>query len=613
MNVAGTLLVDGRVSANGQGGLAQGGGGGSGGSVWLTVGTLAGNGIISADGGAGNQLGGGGGGGRVSLQCGANAFAGAITAYGGAGYAWGGAGTIYTKANSAITGQILVANGGNAGTNTPLPSLSPFDLTVRGGAVVYPSTPFLLLSNLFINAGGCLTCLKTQTNLDVAVLRNASIDAGGVVSVDGLGFAAGTGPGAGLTRNSIGSGAGYGGNGGASSLMPGGTNYGSLQQPLDLGSGGGLGYGTATDGSEGGGAIRLTVGGTLTLNGSITAEGNAALQDDGGGGSGGSVWLTAGALAGSGAIMADGGAGELYGGGGGGGGRIAIHTPFNSFGGVVSVAGGAGATMGQTGSIYYAATPVGSQVVSSTPVGSLTAAVSSAQIVFSTWMNPNSVSAANIGLTAPGGLAVNNLTIAALSPFIFQINFPQQTAQGDYTLAVGPQVQDIFGKPMSQVYTSVFSIVWAVVQGSVTDTNGQPVSGVLLQPAGGTPATTTDTNGNYKLGVPPLGTINVVPSKTNLVFVPSSRTYANVTTCISNQNYLALSPVAFALTIQVQTNAYIFSWYGIQDLNYQLLYSTDLVDWRPFTGSLPGTNGPLQLVVPFGTASKAFFRVRASY
>ena len=418
-------------------------------------------GIISANGGAGNQLGGGGGGGCISLQYGANLFGGAITACGGGGYAWGGAGTIYTKANTAITGQMLVDNGGNFGTNTPLPYLSPFDLTVRGGAVAYPSSPSLILSNLFINAGGSFTCLKTQTNLDVAVLRNATIDAGGAVTVDGLGFAAGHGPGAGLTTNSIGSGAGYGGNGGASSVLPGGPTYGSVQQPVDRGSGGGLGYGTATNGSEGGGAIRLTVGGTLTLNGSLSAEGNAASQDDGGGGSGGSVWLTAGALAGSGAIMADGGAGELYGGGGGGGGRIAVHTPFNSFGGVVSVAGGAGATMGQTGSVFYATDPEAPYVVSVTPSGTLTGAVSSAEIVFNTPINPYSVAATTIGLTAPGGVPVSGLTVSQLSPYSIQVSFPAQTAQGDYTLNVGSQLQDFSGQPMSQPYVGTFSIAWA--------------------------------------------------------------------------------------------------------------------------------------------------------
>jgi hypothetical protein len=613
MTVTGVLLVNGRVSANGGAGLTQGSGGGSGGSVWLTAGTLAGGGIISANGGAGNELGGGGGAGYVSLQYGANAFSGTITACGGGGYAWGGAGTIYTKANSQATGQVLVDNSGNYGTITPVPYLSPFDLTVRGGAIVYPSGPYLILSNLFINAGGYFTCAKTQTNLDVAVLHNAVIDASGLVNVDGKGFAAGAGPGAGLTKNSIGSGAGYGGNGGASSVSPGGTNYGSVQQPVDRGSGGGFGYGTPAVGSEGGGAIRLTVGGTLTLNGSLSAEGNAGLQDDAGGGSGGSVWLTAGALAGSGSIMADGGAGELYGGGGGGGGRIAIHTPFNGFGGLVSVAGGAGASSGQTGSVFYDADPAAPQVVSSTPAGTFNAAVSSAEIVFSTPVNPYSVAAPNVGLTAPGGVAVSGLVVASLSPYRFQISFPAQTAQGDYTLTVGPQVQDLSGQPMSQVCTSTFSIVWAVVQGSITDSNGLPVSGVLLQPDGGVPATTTDTNGNYVLGVPPSATINVVPSKTNLMFVPSSRSYANVTTSISNENYLAASTVAPALTTQVQTNTYILSWYGIRGVTYQPLYSTNLVDWVPYDVPLPGTDGPMQLVVPMGADPNMFFRVGASY
>jgi hypothetical protein len=355
------------------------------------------------------------------------------------------------------------------------------------------------------------------------------------------------------------------------------------------------------------------VGGTLTLNGSLTAEGNAALQDDGGGGSGGSVWLTAGALAGSGAIMADGGAGELYGGGGGGGGRIAIHTPFNSFGGVVSVAGGAGASLGQTGSVFYATDPEAPRVVSSAPVGTFTAAVSSADVVFNTPVNPYSVASPNVSLTAPGGLAVSGLTVSPLSPYRFQISFPAQAAQGDYMLAVGPQVQDLTGQPMSHAYTSTFSIVWAVVQGSITNANGLPVPGVLLQPDGGVPATTTDANGNYVLGMPPTGTINVVPSKTGLMFVPYSRSYANLTRSISNQDYLMVSLSATALTTQVQSNRIILNWYGIPGVTYQTLYSTNLVDWLPYDVPLSGTNGPLQVLVPMGTDPSMFFRVGARY
>ena len=224
MNVTGALLVNGRISANGGNAIGQGSGGGSGGSVWVTAGTLAGAGTISANGGAGNGFGGGGGGGRVTLQYNVNAFEGAISAYGAGGSAWGGAGTIYAKANNQAMGQLVIDNGGQYGTNTPVAYLSPFDLTVKGGAVAYPSDPYLMLSNLLVTSGGSFTCLKTQTKLDVTVLRNATIDAGGVVTVDGKGFAAGTGPGAGRSANSIGSGAGYGGTGGASPLLPGGPD-----------------------------------------------------------------------------------------------------------------------------------------------------------------------------------------------------------------------------------------------------------------------------------------------------------------------------------------------------------------------------------------------------
>ena len=292
----------------------------------LTAGTLAGAGTISANGGAGNELGGGGGGGRIAVSMASMPSTGLLSACGGGGYASGGAGTIYTKANNQAMGQMVVDNCGQNGTNTPIAYLSPFDLTIKGGAVAQPSSPYLLLSNLWISSSGAFTCLATQTNLDVSVLRNATIDAGGIMAVDGKGYPIASGPGAGLSSNSIGSGAGYGGNGGASSVSLGGVTYGSAQQPVDRGSGGGRGWQATTGGAEGGGAIRLTVGGVLTVNGRLSAGGNAALQDDGGGGSGGSILLAAGALAGNGVIAADGGAGELYDGGGGGGGRIAIYS-----------------------------------------------------------------------------------------------------------------------------------------------------------------------------------------------------------------------------------------------------------------------------------------------
>jgi hypothetical protein len=612
LTVTGALLVNGRISANGAAGFDEGAGGGSGGSVWLTTGTLAGAGTISANGGAGNWLGGGGGGGRVAIFYGVNAFAGTTAACGGGGYAWGGAGTVYTKANSQTTGQMLVDNGGHSGTNTPVALLSPFDLTVRGGAVANAASSYLVLSNLSINSGGAFTCLSSQTNLELEVLRNATIDTGSFLTVDNKGFAAGAGLGAGLTKNNIGSGAGYGGSGGASSMSAGGATYGSVQQPVDRGSGGGLGWGTS-GGGEGGGAIRLTVGGALTVNGRISAGGDAGIQDESGAGSGGSVWLMAGTLAGNGAIAADGGAGELYDGGGGGGGRVAIYAPLNAYEGVVSVAGGAGWYQGQTGSVYYAGSPLPPQVVSFTPSGVLTAAVSAADIYLSTPINPYSVSAQNFTVSAPGNAPLGGLMVTVLGPTHLQVSFAPQTAQGAYTVTMGPQVTDLYGQPMAQGYTNTFTIAWAYIQGAVTDTNGVPVAGVLLQPDGGLPASTTDTNGLYTISVPPGGGIVVVPSGTNLTIVPSSRTYVNVTVPFLNENYRVVASATPVLTTSVTTNGPVLSWYGIAGMSYQPLYSTNLTDWQPYTASLLGTNGLLQLALPTGPDPLGFFRVWATY
>src|SRR6185369_16515719 len=102
--------------------------------------------------------------------------------------------------------------------------------------------------------------------------------------------------------------------------------YGSATEPVDRGSGGGFGLGpTYAGGSIGGGAIRLNIGGILTVDGSMSANGNPAFQDGAGGGSGGSIWVTARTVRGDGSFTADGGEGELFGGGGGGGGRIAVY------------------------------------------------------------------------------------------------------------------------------------------------------------------------------------------------------------------------------------------------------------------------------------------------
>ena len=84
-----------------------------------------------------------------------------------------------------------------------------------------------------------------------------------------------------------------------------------------MGSGGG-------DRCGGGGAVKLVVSGTLTVNGTISANSSFTWAQSSG--SGGSIWIDCGALAGTSTITANSYNTGTY---GSGGGRIAIyyHTP----------------------------------------------------------------------------------------------------------------------------------------------------------------------------------------------------------------------------------------------------------------------------------------------
>ena len=409
LNVAGSLVLDGRISAEGGGASYEGFGGGSGGGLWLSAGNLSGNGVISADGGPGDLLeGGGGGGGRIAVYFGTNRFAGRLSAHGGEGANAGGAGTIYSRATAAGSGDLVIDNGGLSGTNTPLSTPEAFNLTVSGEAVAYPlpSAPVLLLSSLLVDSGGVLTCLSGQTNLDLTVLGKATVGTNGWISVDAKGYS-GTngGPGAGLmTDGHSGSGAGYGGAGGASlGGTPGGATYGSAEQPVDWGSRGGLSP-AYTGFCQGGGAIRLRVGGPFTLNGRLTANGNAALFEGGGGGAGGSLWVTTSQIEGSGLIAAAGGAGDPNEGGGGGGGRIALYCPNNNFAaGSIAAPGGAGAFPGANGTLFLSSLLPPPGVLAQSPTGIVSFAVSNVDLSFSSPIDLNSVSGADFSIITPGG------------------------------------------------------------------------------------------------------------------------------------------------------------------------------------------------------------------
>jgi hypothetical protein len=87
LNIAGTLRVDGTLTADGSAAPNPQCGGGAGGSLWISAGTLTGGGLIAARGGAGGVTagGGGGGGGRIALYFAQSTFAGTVNAAGALG------------------------------------------------------------------------------------------------------------------------------------------------------------------------------------------------------------------------------------------------------------------------------------------------------------------------------------------------------------------------------------------------------------------------------------------------------------------------------------------------------------------------------------------------
>ena len=357
--VRSALTINGSILADGVTGSVPsykgGSGGGSGGSVWLDAGSMAGTGPIQASGGnrtANGANGGGGGGGRIAIFYGTSTFTGTTRARGnGVAPYIGGAGTLYVDPAASLP-TLTLDNG-----KTTLSGATPgtwMDNTVLNG-----------LSTLIINNCGILKHAAGSTNGVNATIPTVALGTYGSIDVSGRGYAggltghqAGYGTGGGAGTSSFaqsGGGGGYGGAGGAGSVA-GGVTYGVSNAPVHLGSGGGNGY-TGGAGGAGGGALKLTTT-TLTLDGSVLANGAAGVtptyRGGTGGGSGGSIWIIVRAFTGTGMVRARGGSGTAndIGAGGGGGGRIAFFYRSGDPAPLAfSVTGGSGANAGGLGTI----------------------------------------------------------------------------------------------------------------------------------------------------------------------------------------------------------------------------------------------------------------------
>src|SRR3990167_3863359 len=309
-----------------------------------------------------------------------------------------------------------------------------------GGNWRFATTANLNLpGTLTIQSGGPLTHYNntnTQAYTVNLTAANVNVQSGGLIDLNARGYTQQNGPGAGVNLGFPfavdGSGAGHGGVGAPAGSSPGGGTYDSASSPSQLGSGGGNGYGLYSGGT-GGGATKLTVSGTLTVNGTIRADAGPGCPYYYvySGGSGGSLWIDTATITGNGMISAKGGD-SGFGGGCGGGGRIAIYYSTNSFTGATpSVAQGTGPGCG-AGSLNFvpsgdvipptvsAVTPITAEVGVST---AFSATYTDAVGVTSCTFYADGVSQGAMTLAGPptSGTASKNYTYTSTGPHTAQV------------------------------------------------------------------------------------------------------------------------------------------------------------------------------------------------
>lgn len=255
-----------------------------------------------------------------------------------------GTSTLAITGNIGNGGSITIDNRGVVTQNNTTEQVISGNLTIKGGTVGGK-----------LNSGSNSTSKSKIVNFRIG--GNLDIQSGtanGSINLDGLGYTGATGN---ATGNGGGGGHGYlsGDGGGAGhcgaggrgnstsgSLGTGGSANGSVANLSTMGSGGGGGSST---GASGGGLGILTVGGTMTVAGTLIARG-ATGSGDGGGGAGGGFRISANVLNTSGSpfISVAGGNGGSSGGGGGGGGcfQVSYKTSTNFTSTTVTKTGGSG-------------------------------------------------------------------------------------------------------------------------------------------------------------------------------------------------------------------------------------------------------------------------------
>lgn len=229
--------------------------------------------------------------------------------------------------------------------------------------------------------------VNSMERLDLTILQDTAIDAGCSIDCSLMGWLGAAGLGAGSSfvsqqGNIYVGGGGHGGAGGgqlppaASAPAINGAPYGSATKPTTFGSGGGeWGWPNySVSGGTGGGAIRLRVGGQLTIEGTISAvggQGAGAQYAQAGGGAGGSIYIEADRIRGTGTIRATGGPPNQHTGTGGGG-RVAVYSSDSTLTPTqIDVRGAACSTCGVPGGLGTVVFGSGTIDVETAPSGTL--------------------------------------------------------------------------------------------------------------------------------------------------------------------------------------------------------------------------------------------------
>lgn len=334
------------------------------------------------------------------------------------------------------------------------------NVTIEAGGILTLDGILNVNQNMEVDSGGFVThSIRYEDGLVLNVAGDLSISEGGGIDVTGRGLRGGGTAGSifGLAAeaydqngqiisgSSSAAGGSYGGRGGARDIAS-NQNYGNIESPDFLGSGGGISSsGFSPRGGNGGGRITINttniiVGGGIKANGSLGTE---SFGRYGGSGSGGSIKISATNVSGTGIIETNGAIGvqtfpsNAKDGGGGGGGRIAIV--YDNLNLTLDQIHSLGGTKGYTflsdnlnasqGSIYLKQNNEEAIVImdnnssiSNHPAGFLTAVSVFKQLVFSEFSNTLIGTGSSSTIEVQDSILVNTNAIVVVESGISIIN-----------------------------------------------------------------------------------------------------------------------------------------------------------------------------------------------